>query len=64
MVGVLRRVESRGHCRVMVAVAGPYRIGLAGLGEPFQSILAHRFQYSVSRSVNEVFGHHKRFVDQ
>ena len=44
MVGARRRVEQGGNCVVVVAVTRPDGVGLAGLRQFLQGVLAHRFE--------------------
>ena len=61
---VRRAVQLGGHGRVVIAVTRPDRVGLAGLAELFQRVLAHRLQHPVSRTAAAVFGDDKRLVDE
>ena len=59
-----RRVEHGGHRRVVIAVTRPDGVGLAGLAELFQRVLAHRLQQPVAGSAAGVVGDHQRLVDE
>jgi hypothetical protein len=48
----------------MVAVTGAHDVGLAGLAEFFQGVLAHRLQQPVAGSAPAVIGDHQRLVHQ
>jgi hypothetical protein len=64
MVGARRRVEQGGRRSVVVTVTRPDGVGLAGLGQFLQRVLAHRFEQPVSRSATGVLGDDKRLVDE
>ena len=59
-----RRVEQRGQRRVVIPVACPHGVGLAGLAEFFQGVLAHRLQESIAGSAPAVVGDHQGLVDE
>ena len=48
----------------MVLMAGAYGVGFRGLAELLEPVLSHRFEHSVPRASNCLFGHDKRFVHQ
>ena len=64
MAGRCRGVEQGRHGRVVIAVTGTHGVGLAGLAELFQCVLAHRLQQPVSRWATCAFGHDQGLVDQ
>ena len=64
IITVCRRVEHRGQRRVVIAVTSPHGVGLAGLAEFFQRVLAHRLQQPVPRCASGIVGHHQRLVHQ
>jgi pantothenate kinase-related protein Tda10 len=57
------RVEQTRQPRVVIAVPGTHGVGLAGLAQLFQRVLAHRLQQPVTRSASAVLGDHQRLVD-
>lgn len=59
MTGAPGAVELGGHRGVVVAAAVAHRVGLPGLAEFFQCVLANRLQHSVSRSEVAVFSYDK-----
>lgn len=64
IVGVARVVEKRGQSRVVVAVARPHGVDLAGLVELFQGILPHGLQQPVTGSTRGFVGQHQRLLDE
>ena len=62
--GRARLVEEGGQVRVVVAVAGAYRIGFARLAELLQRVLPHRLQQPVSRWAAGVLGDNERLVNE
>ena len=59
IITACRRVEQRRQRRVVIAVARPHGVGLAGLAELFQRVLAHRLQQPVAGSAPAVVGDHQ-----
>ena len=64
VVAAGRRVEQSRHRGVVVAVARPHGLGLAGFAELLLRVLAHGLEQPVPRSATGVFGRHQRLVDQ
>ena len=59
IITACRRVKHGGHRRVVITVTRPHGVGLAGLAELFQRVLAHRLQQPVAGSAPAVVGHHQ-----
>lgn len=64
ITGASGLVEQGGHCGVVVAVARADGVGLTGLAELFQRILANRLQHPVPGPEFAVFRRDERFVDE